>query len=313
MTRDDHPSGTDRVAEVAERHAEADVVVNVQGDQPFATPEMLSALVEPYVAGETPADDDARLSRSRTRRPGTTRTSSRSCATAGGYALYFSRSSIPHARRGRAGRRRCTTSACTPSRARPCCGSRRSSRLRSSGSERLEQLRALEHGISIRVCAHRPPRARGEHTRGPRCGRSELAGGAPVTAVRITDDVSAGRRPAPARARRAVRRRGTGLHAPDGRDDQGHLRAPRHGLRLQVVVRQGQPLVGRVGAGARPGGGARDPRRRQGASSASRSSPTSTRAAGRAGGGSGGRPPDPRLPEPPDGPPASGRRVPVGR
>ena len=35
MTRADHPSGTDRVAEVAERHADADVVVNVQGDQPF--------------------------------------------------------------------------------------------------------------------------------------------------------------------------------------------------------------------------------------------------------------------------------------
>ena len=37
LTRDDHPSGTDRVAEVAERHEDADVVVNVQGDQPFAT------------------------------------------------------------------------------------------------------------------------------------------------------------------------------------------------------------------------------------------------------------------------------------
>ena len=37
MTRDDHPSGTDRVAEVAARPAYADfgVVVNVQGDEPF--------------------------------------------------------------------------------------------------------------------------------------------------------------------------------------------------------------------------------------------------------------------------------------
>src|ERR671924_1588093 len=54
LTREDHPSGTDRVAEVGARHADADVVVNVQGDQPFATPDMLGALVGPYLAGERP-------------------------------------------------------------------------------------------------------------------------------------------------------------------------------------------------------------------------------------------------------------------
>ncbi len=39
MTRGDHPSGTDRVAEVAARpeYAEVDVIINVQGDEPFVS------------------------------------------------------------------------------------------------------------------------------------------------------------------------------------------------------------------------------------------------------------------------------------
>lgn len=54
MTRSDHASGTDRVAEVAERYPDMAAIVNVQGDQPFVTPTMLSQLVEPYLKGETP-------------------------------------------------------------------------------------------------------------------------------------------------------------------------------------------------------------------------------------------------------------------
>ena len=40
MTRPDHPTGTDRLAEVAARLA-ADIVVNVQGDLPFVEPAMV--------------------------------------------------------------------------------------------------------------------------------------------------------------------------------------------------------------------------------------------------------------------------------
>lgn len=47
LTSDQHRSGTDRVAEVALRHRDAELVVNVQGDQPFVAPEMLGGLVEP--------------------------------------------------------------------------------------------------------------------------------------------------------------------------------------------------------------------------------------------------------------------------
>ena len=35
MTRKDHASGTDRCAEIAERHRNADLVINIQGDEPL--------------------------------------------------------------------------------------------------------------------------------------------------------------------------------------------------------------------------------------------------------------------------------------
>jgi 3-deoxy-manno-octulosonate cytidylyltransferase (CMP-KDO synthetase) len=54
MTRSDHATGTDRVAEVAARYPEMEAIANVQGDQPFATPEMLTQLVTPYLQGERP-------------------------------------------------------------------------------------------------------------------------------------------------------------------------------------------------------------------------------------------------------------------
>src|SRR5712692_4758091 len=43
MTRRDHPSGTDRIAEVA-RRLDADVIVNLQGDEPLVDPATLDLL-----------------------------------------------------------------------------------------------------------------------------------------------------------------------------------------------------------------------------------------------------------------------------
>jgi len=45
MTRDDHESGSDRVAEVA-RTIDCDIVVNIQGDLPLLEPTIVDALVE---------------------------------------------------------------------------------------------------------------------------------------------------------------------------------------------------------------------------------------------------------------------------
>jgi 3-deoxy-manno-octulosonate cytidylyltransferase (CMP-KDO synthetase) len=53
LTRSDHPSGTDRVAEVVAlpEHANYRIVVNVQGDEPFVSTEHLAAAVDLVVSG----------------------------------------------------------------------------------------------------------------------------------------------------------------------------------------------------------------------------------------------------------------------
>lgn len=48
MTKSEHTSGTDRVAEVA-RARVADIVVNIQGDEPLLAPEIIEACVKPLV------------------------------------------------------------------------------------------------------------------------------------------------------------------------------------------------------------------------------------------------------------------------
>lgn len=46
MTSAHHPSGTDRCAEVAERFPEADLVLNIQGDEPFIQPQQVDLLAD---------------------------------------------------------------------------------------------------------------------------------------------------------------------------------------------------------------------------------------------------------------------------
>jgi 3-deoxy-manno-octulosonate cytidylyltransferase (CMP-KDO synthetase) len=46
MTRADHKSGTDRIAEVAASIEEADIIVNVQGDEPLISPETIERAIE---------------------------------------------------------------------------------------------------------------------------------------------------------------------------------------------------------------------------------------------------------------------------
>ena len=51
MTRTDHPSGTDRIAE-AVRDTDAGVVINVQGDEPLIEPELIDSLVDTFASSE---------------------------------------------------------------------------------------------------------------------------------------------------------------------------------------------------------------------------------------------------------------------
>jgi 3-deoxy-manno-octulosonate cytidylyltransferase (CMP-KDO synthetase) len=149
MTRGDHPSGSDRVAEVAQRRAEAGVVVNVQGDQPFAEAAMLTALIQPYLDGERPAMTTLACPLAPEARddPNTVKVV---CDLAGN-AMYFSRSLIPSSGPAlqHVGLYAFTRNALLRFPALEPTALER--------QERLEQLRALEHGFEIRVCRTERP------------------------------------------------------------------------------------------------------------------------------------------------------------
>ena len=96
MTSPDHASGTDRLAEVFQNR-DADVVVNVQGDEPFLDPRLIEALIKPMVDEpdlqfatlKTPINDPAEL---------LDETIAKLVVDENDYVLYFSRSPIPFIR-----------------------------------------------------------------------------------------------------------------------------------------------------------------------------------------------------------------------
>jgi 3-deoxy-manno-octulosonate cytidylyltransferase (CMP-KDO synthetase) len=148
MTRSDHLSGTDRVAEIASAE-NADLIVNIQGDEPLIDPEAIDAAIVPLT--HEPAIQMATLKKKiedprEVGDPNVVKVVTDRFQN----AIYFSRSTVPHVRGG---------------------GNaiyykhiglyvyRRDFLLRYSDlpigpleeAERLEQLRALENGFKIRV------------------------------------------------------------------------------------------------------------------------------------------------------------------
>ena len=97
MTRADHKSGTDRIQEAVEKIAtEADVIINVQGDEPFIHPSQIKTLMALFDAPETqigtlgkPFDNIEAVSNPN---------SPKIVTDNRGFALYFSRSIIPYIR-----------------------------------------------------------------------------------------------------------------------------------------------------------------------------------------------------------------------
>jgi 3-deoxy-manno-octulosonate cytidylyltransferase (CMP-KDO synthetase) len=150
MTRADHVSGTDRLAEVAE-HLNCDVVVNVQGDEPLLDPASVdsavaSCLDDPEVAISTLRTP---LAASDADNPNVVKV----VINLKGDALYFTRNPVPFVRPGQppvqAWRhlglyvyRRATLLALARLQPTPL-----------EKAEGLEQLRALEHGLAIRTVA----------------------------------------------------------------------------------------------------------------------------------------------------------------
>lgn len=148
MTRSDHPSGSDRVAEAA-RDLDADVIVNVQGDEPFIDTQALKDLLGCFKDRKvemaslmTPCLDAAQF-----RDPNIVKV----VVDSHDNALYFSRSPIPYDRDGQCvskGMRHIGVYAWRKEVLMRFV-SLEPSRLELS--EKLEQLRALENSIPIRM------------------------------------------------------------------------------------------------------------------------------------------------------------------
>ena len=97
MTKKDHPTGTDRLAEVAEKLPDYDLIINVQGDEPLIDPELIDSLAAAF-------DDDPELQMATVKteiadeaeqaNPNNVKV----VTDKNGYALYFSRSLLPYPR-----------------------------------------------------------------------------------------------------------------------------------------------------------------------------------------------------------------------
>ena len=147
MTSRDHATGTDRIAEVVET-LDVEIVINVQGDEPFVTPAMVNEVAAPLLAdkdipmstlmhevGEAEFQDPNRV---------------KVVTDVFGFALYFSRSLIPYPRRqegvclfghiGIYGYRKDFLQKLTKMSPTPL-----------ERAESLEQLRVIENGFKLKV------------------------------------------------------------------------------------------------------------------------------------------------------------------
>jgi 3-deoxy-manno-octulosonate cytidylyltransferase (CMP-KDO synthetase) len=168
LTASDHPSGTDRLAEVATRlgWADDDVVVNVQGDEPLIPPLLIgaaaAALADDIEAAVATACHPLE-SAEEFFNPNVVKV----VLDARGRALYFSRAPIPWARDAFAADRKVLPAGLPAFRHIGLYAYRAGFLKRYSGLapspleqwEALEQLRAMAHGFPIKVMVldHAPP------------------------------------------------------------------------------------------------------------------------------------------------------------
>lgn len=149
MTSTEHASGTDRIAEAIE-NISADLVINVQGDEPTIEPSVIDELATRMLA----CDAEMGTVAVAIDRDGVDFTNSNIVKLVKGcddYALYFSRASIPFLRVGGEGvkpLKHWGVYAYTPALIRKFISWPESAL---EQCEKLEQLRALEHGVKILV------------------------------------------------------------------------------------------------------------------------------------------------------------------
>jgi len=154
MTSPDHPSGTDRLAEVIQR-CECDATVNIQGDEPLIEPAIIDAVAGELAGSEmstaaTLVRDEAEYADANVVKV---------VVNTAGRALYFSRRTIPYVRDAASGSVAGQLAAFPFLKHIGIYGYRREALLRLvkypvsalERAEKLEQLRALENGLSIAV------------------------------------------------------------------------------------------------------------------------------------------------------------------
>ncbi|MGC8743756.1 MAG: 3-deoxy-manno-octulosonate cytidylyltransferase [Verrucomicrobiia bacterium] len=93
MTRSDHPSGTDRIAEVAER-IQCDCIVNIQGDEPLIEPSVIDTVAMALSHASMSTAATAITEVEELDNPNVVKV----VIDSDGFALYFSRSTIPYLR-----------------------------------------------------------------------------------------------------------------------------------------------------------------------------------------------------------------------
>jgi len=154
MTRLEHPSGSDRIAEVAER-CDCDAVVNIQGDEPLIEPSVIDSVANALVNCEMSTAATRIKNPAELDNPNVVKV----VVNAAGRALYFSRRTIPCLREAASGSRSEQLAAFAFLKHLGIYGYRRETLLRLvkfpvsplEAAEKLEQLRALENGIGIAV------------------------------------------------------------------------------------------------------------------------------------------------------------------
>ncbi len=154
MTSPDHPSGSDRIAEIAERN-ECDAIINIQGDEPLIDPSVIDAVADALEQNEMSTAATPIKEVSEYDNPNVVKV----VVNVSGHALYFSRRTIPFLRDA-ANRSVAEQLAAFPFlKHLGIYGYRRETLLRLvkcpqsplEQAEKLEQLRALENGIQIAV------------------------------------------------------------------------------------------------------------------------------------------------------------------
>jgi 3-deoxy-manno-octulosonate cytidylyltransferase (CMP-KDO synthetase) len=154
MTRADHATGTDRIAEVAGKIS-CDAIGNIQGDEPLIDPAVIDAGASALAQNEMSTAATLIKNPAELNNPNVVKV----VVNAAGRALYFSRRTIPYLREAASGSVSEQLAAFPFLKHLGIYGYRRETLLRlvkfpvspPESAEKLEQLRALENGIQIAV------------------------------------------------------------------------------------------------------------------------------------------------------------------